>query len=267
MPSTLRGESLLATTGVTAALRPGPVLITMKTLRSAEGLGTHIRRRLRKFCRGAELADAPDPPDFDFDEIARLLAGAQNEVNQVENVSSFYDPSLAMEYAEALGTAVGYLQSIAPSEPMPSLMGSQVVRPGDLDVSEFRRRYAVTDKPLVALDSLGAGLIVPEEVEALEACYPGLYDFMRQTLEQELIAAAGAKQGYHLPYAKEQALEIFLQTETMDASIQAELSKAFEDARQRESAGKQAPQAEGSPVVKPRDPTNPATQQDKLEAR
>lgn len=274
MPSTIRGESLLATTGVTAALRPGPMSITMKTLRAAEGLDTRIRRALRRFVRGAELADPPEDAEIDYDEIMGLLPGAQNEVRQVENVSGFYDMDLAMEYSESLGTAVGYLQSIAPMEPMPQLIATGApVRPGELDVSEFRRRYAVVDRPLAALDALAAGYIVPEEVEALLQVYPELYALMRQTLEQELIAAVADKPSYRLPYAKEQALEVFLQTETINAKLSAELGKAFEEARARESAGKKPPKGEPgeaqSPVVGQgtRDPGNPATQQDKLEAR
>lgn len=269
MPATVRGESLLATTGVTAALRPGPVAITMKVLRSAEGLGTHIRRRLRKFCRSPELAPPAELADFDFEEISKLLTTAQNEVNQVENVSNFYDPGLAMEYAEVLGTAVGYLQSIVPSEPMPQMFAGKPIRPSELDVSEFRRRYAVVDAPLTALDSLCSGFIVPEEVEALETVYAGLYAFMRQALEQEMIEALAAKESYRLPYAKQQALEVFLQTETLDPALAGELQKAFDDARKRESAGKSAPQPQqgGPAMANPHDPTNPATQQDKLEAR
>lgn len=266
MPSTVRGESLLATTGVTAALRPGPVSITMKVLRSAEGLGTHIRRRLRRFCRGTELADAPELLEVDYDEVMQLLAGAQDEVRQVENLAAFYDPGLAEEYAEALGTAVGYLQSIAPVEPMPALFATAPVRPGELDVSEFSRRYAVVDAPLGALDALAAGILVPEEVEALETVYPELYAFCRQALEQEMIEAMAAKQSYRLPYAKEQALEVFLGTDTLDASLSAELGRAFEEARARESAGKKPPKEPGA-APSPRDATNPATTADKLEAR
>lgn len=273
MPSTLRGESLLATTGVTAALRPGPVSITMKTLRAAEGIGVRIRRSLRRFVRGAELAEPPDHEPVDYEEIMGLLPMAQNEVRQVENVSGFYDADLAAEYAESLGTAVGYLQSIAPMEPMPQLIATGApVRPGQLDVSEFSRRYTVVNSPIVALDSLNAGYLVPEEIEALQTVYPGLYDFMRQTLEQEMIAVVADKPSYKLPYAKEQALEVFLQTETLSPQLSTELGKAFEEARARESAGKKPPKEPGgaeSPVVGQgtRDPTSPATQSQKLEAR
>lgn len=274
MPSMLRGESLLATTGVTAALRPGPVSITMKTLRAAEGIGVRIRRSVRRFVRGAQLAEPPDTEPVDYEEIMGLLPQAQNEVRQVENVSGFYDADLAAEYAESLGTAVGYLQSIAPQEPLPQLIATGApVRPGQLDVSEFSRRYTVVNSPIVALDSLGAGYLVPEEVEALQTVYPGLYDFMRQTLEQEMIAAVAEKPSYKLPYAKEQALEVFLQTETINPQLSAELGKAFEEARARESAGKAPPKGQPgeaqSPVVGEgtRDPTSPATQSQKLEAR
>ncbi|MCA1824406.1 MAG: hypothetical protein LC640_09135 [Frankia sp.] len=271
MTSTIRGESLLATTGVTAALRPGPVSITMKVLRKAEGLPTHVRRAMRRFCRAPELADVPDLPEWDYDEVIALLPNAQNEVRQVENVSGFYDIDLAMEYAESLGTAVGYLQSIAPVEPMVQMVATERtgVRPGELDVSEFRRRYAVVDRPLTALDALCAGILVPEEVEALSTVYPELYAAMRTSLEQEMIAAVAAKESYRLPYAKQTALEVFLQTETVDAALSAELGKAFESARQRESAGKKPPKDPGAEpqLATPRDPTNPATQTDKLEAR
>ncbi len=145
MPTTLRGESLLATTGVTAALRPGPIGITVKVLRSAQGIGTHISRRMRRFARSPELSDPPDMPDIDYEEVLRLLPTATSEVNQVENLSNFYDSDLAIEYAESLGTAVGYLQSIIPMEPMPALIAGPPITPSGLEVGEFRRRYAVVD--------------------------------------------------------------------------------------------------------------------------
>lgn len=252
----------MATTGITAALRPGPISITVKIIQKASGIDTTIQRKIRRFIRERELADPPDLVDFNYDEVVGWLPNAQLEAHQVENVSNFYDPQLAVEYAEALGAALGYVQAHAPIDIAPALVGTKTMPPGGLDESEFRRRYLAIDRPLDVLDDLCAGIVVPDQVEALEAVYPQLYASMRLAVEQAMIDS-----GKPLSYEKDQALMVFLQTDIVDPRIHDELSKAFEAARQRESGQTSSGQPAPQPQQKPGGIGDVATQQERLEAK
>lgn len=262
MPTPL-GEALLAATGVTAALRPGPIRITAKVWGEASELPKAIRDKLRRFVRGKELAETTEQPDFDFDEVAELLATAEEEARNVENVVGLQVQETADQYAEALGGAVGYIQAHAPAEVLPAMVGGKVMTPSDLDVSEFRRRYQVCDKPLLVLDDLAAGWLVPDQVEALMAVYPNTYDTIRRVLMEEMVTAGTDDPDFQLPHEKDAAMQVLLQTDTIDQRLHEELSKAFEAARERESGQK----ADGTPSSAREDSINRklATQSQRLE--
>lgn len=262
--ATLLGESLLAVTGVTAALRPGPIRITTALFARAEAVERQIRAKLRKFVREPAFAPFPDLPDFDFEEVEKLLPGAESEIRNVENVSGFQAQDLADDYADALGGAVAYIRNFLPAEVLPAMVGADKLRPADLDVSEFRRRYLVADQPLAMFDEMLAGPLMPDQVEAFAEIYPALYASAREAHLVELVDAAASKPDWRLPYVKDQVLKVFLQTETLDPALQTELSKAFEAARERESGQK----ADGTAAPKARAGIgDPSTQQERLETK
>lgn len=264
MPTPL-GEALLAATGVTAALRPGPIRINAAVWGKASELEQTIRRKLRSFVRSKELAATEDQPEFDFEEIQGLLAGADDEVRNVENVIGLQGQAAADQYAEALGAAVGYILSFAPAETLPAMVGKANMRPSDLDVSEFRRRYQAVDRPLIVLDDLAAGWLMPDQVEALAACYPSVYDKIRRVLMEEMVLAGTEKPDFRLPYDHDQAMQVLLQTDTIDQRLHEELSKAFEAARERESGQK----TDGTPSNAREESINKklATQAQRIEAK
>lgn len=242
MPTPL-GEALLSATGVTAALRPGPIRINAAVWGKASEVEKTIRAKLRRFVRAKDVTPPEDQPDFDFEEITDLLAGAEEETRNVENVIGLQGQAAADQYAEALGAAVGYIQAFAPAETLPAMVGKRDMRPSDLDVSEFRRRYQVADRPLIVLDDLQAAWLVPDQVEALKAIYPSMYDTIRRVLMEEMVLAGTEKPDFQLSYDKDQAMQVLLQTDTIDQKMHDELTRAFEAARERESGQK----ADGSP--------------------
>lgn len=267
--ATLRGEALLAVTGVTLALRPGPVRINQEVLGRAEGIERAIRRRLRKFVREPKFSKPEKFPPFDYEEVMGLLPRADSEVHNAENVSRFQDPQLVSEYADALGAALGYVQGIAPAEKLPAMVGGHVLEPSSLDVSEFRRRYSVADRPLVVLDDLAAGILVPDQVEAFAQVYPQLHGLTRTAVLDEMVVAGRERVSWALPYAKDQTLQILLQTDTIDQRLHGELSKAFDEARAKEAAGQKsarAPGAGGSPMPA-RNLNDPSTASQRSEAK
>jgi hypothetical protein len=64
---------------------------------------------------------------------------------------------------------------------------------GAESVAQFARYVKVVKDPLTALDSLNNGTLSKEETEALQAVYPRLYDQIRDTISQEVIARKETK--------------------------------------------------------------------------
>lgn len=261
---TLKGEALCATVGLTTVLQPGPVKLTPQLLEKADGIEFEIEKRLRRFVTEPKFIEAPDPEPFGFEEIVRLLPGAEQESRSIENLSGFQDQELANEFGDALGGALGYVQTLLPAETLPAMIGSKDMKPSDLDVSEFRRRYDVCNSPLVVFDDMLAGPLVPDQVEAFATVYPALYERAKAILFHELAAAGGKGDDWQLPYDKDQVMQLFLQTDTMTPDLHAELTKTFEAARERESGQ----DAAGRPSKPSRKGIgDPSTMQERLEAK
>lgn len=65
--------------------------------------------------------------------------------------------------------------------------------PGAESVARFARYVKAVKDPLTVLDSMNNGTISSEEVEALKAVYPRLYDQVKETISSEVIARKETK--------------------------------------------------------------------------
>lgn len=169
------GEALLAVTGLTRALEPGPIYVTMRQAERAGRLDVVMMRALRAAVRGErwERPEAREVPSYR--RLVELLSAPLTHDRIEENLSSIDDQAAAEALGAALGRAWGYAQSIVPRRTMTTLVGTEPVQPGAMEVARFRRLYAVADDPLVVLDDLAAGRLTSDQVAAFAAAYPGLY--------------------------------------------------------------------------------------------
>lgn len=187
------GEALLGTTGLTAALEPGPVYVTMRQAERAGRMDVVIQRAIRAALLG-EPWTRPAPREVPgYRRLVELLSGAITAERIEENLSSIDDQAAAEALGAALGRAWGYAQSIVPRRVLTTLVGSEAVPPGGLEVSRFRRLYAVADDPLVVLDDLAAGRLTSDVVGALAAAYPGLHAEATRLAQVELARLRGER--------------------------------------------------------------------------
>lgn len=185
------GEALLAVTGLTRALEPGPVYVTMRQAERAGRLDVVIQRALRAAVRG-ETWDRPERRDIPgHAHVLELLSGPLTDERIEENLSSIDDQAAAEALGAALGRAWGYAQSIVPRRTMTTLVGLESVPPGGLEVARFRRLYQIADDPLVALDDLSRGRLSGDQVGAFAAAYPGLYAEATRLVGGELARQRG----------------------------------------------------------------------------
>lgn len=243
----IRGESFLAVTGVSVAIEPGPVRVTLASINKAQGLKGRITREVRRFLRSPDL-EAPDGDllaTLDYAETLRLLQEMSDPMRQQENVAGFADSDLGMDYAGVLGTAIGYLIGLLPVETEKTLLGVESLTPNDLTQAPFRRAYTVVNDPMVALRDMAAGLLVPDQVDALDAAYPELLLEIRGIVTSELIELISAKpDAWRIPYAKDLQLQILLDAPSLDPMIASQIRAAYEKAREEEGgAPKTGPRA------------------------
>lgn len=87
--------------------------------------------------------------------------------------------------------------------------------PSPAQISKFERYYHVVENPLVALDQVKDGTIVPETIETLRSVYPGLY----QQMSQDLISGiSDMKKDQKLTFQTKQAMSLFL-GQPLDANL------------------------------------------------
>ncbi len=232
----LVGEALLAVTGITAALRPGPLRVTQAILRRADRLAGEVARRLKPLLAGREPAEM-DEPEADYDEILKLLTLPTTRARLDEDVAA-WPPELQGAYGEALGTAWGYLQTVIPTAGDES---GQLPVP-DTEMIEFSMIYAVVDDPMLALDRLADGSLIPEEAEAFRQVYPKVYDLARTELLRQMVDVQARKPTWEFPHERQVALETFLGTSMLDAKLQSEIQRVLEDAHheQQQAGGKRS---------------------------
>lgn len=264
------GEALLAVTGVSAALAPGPLPLTVKTLGKAApaALDRAARRRLRRFlaARGSWPEFFALPP-FDYDLVLDTLPPLVPDSRATlafltENVAEFPSQILAESYMGALGRAVGYLQARFPIAQRESVMGARNVPPADLKIAPFRRALAVADNPLRVLDNLVGGILVADEVETMKALYPTLYAAVRYAVLELVVARKSDAPRWELSHERERKLRLLMGAGNDDASMRAAVRESFTRAR---GAAKQAETPAGGAQVamKPPQPTRAQALADK----
>ena len=205
------GETLLATTGLTSALEPGPVYVTMRQAERAGRLDLVIQRAIRAALRG-EPWTRPDPREAPgYRRLVELLSGPITADRIEENLSSIDDQAAAEALGAALGRAWGYAQSVLPRRVLQSLVGAEAVAPGALEVARFRRLYQVADDPLVVLEDFAAGRLTRDQVAALASAYPGLHAEAKRLVGVEVARLRGERPTWQPPRALAGQLGALLQ--------------------------------------------------------
>lgn len=98
-------------------------------------------------------------------------------------------PNTAAAVSTKVQAAVAFLSQAAPKPPpmpldVPALR--RTWRPSDVELSKFARKLSAVENPVGVLRRMAAGAVTREEVDAVRAVYPSLYEDMRNTLVAKL---------------------------------------------------------------------------------
>lgn len=260
--SQLAAEALLAVTGVTPLLERAPRPITQAAGAAARRLPKRITGLLAEFLDGARFhePERPEPTPLDYDELVTRIFEPEPDTAAIARlISGFEDVELAQAWLQAMRAGVVYLQSVIPRESRQTMLGLERIQPSDFDLAVFRRRWEVANDPLQAVCDLVAGPLVPDQIEALVAVYPQLYEAVQSATFQLLIERRAKDEEFTLPYSKQLVLETLFQASVLDPAFQ----RGLQEARNAEAKGKPKPAFSRLDV----DASDAATSVQKIETR
>lgn len=132
--------------------------------------------------------------------------GFLNKMTEIESVlrdpESVYaslPPELTGAAPEVMGMAVAtlvrraqYLKDRAPQSPYANLPASVAPQwePSAADLDKFNRVREAVEEPAKVLRNMAQGLISPDQVEAMKAVYPAMYEDLRLKISERLMQAS-----------------------------------------------------------------------------
>jgi len=156
-------------------------------------------------------------------------------------------PKLTMAITNGATRALNYLASQIPGaaeKPSPLQPGKKIPI-SEYEMAKFARIYAAVDNPLTVLDDLERGKVTFEQVDALKAAWPEVYEDIRKHVLERIIMQD--VKGKPLSYNAKAQLDIFL---SLNGAGEPTLSTEF-GAKVDGLRTQQAQQQQQTPQAKP----------------
>ncbi len=140
-----------------------------------------------------------------------------NQMNNATMIMASAAPDTAMALSANVARAVQFLASKVPTPQQAGFLDSPQP-PKRSEIQQFNRYAQVVENPLSVLEHVKAATLLPQDLEALSAVYPAMYQSMKATVMDKLISKMGKQKSLHLPYAKRMSLSLFLGS-PLDSSL------------------------------------------------
>lgn len=145
-----------------------------------------------------------------IDSLDKKLKKIQEDPNQLMNVGgkvSCYLPDQGMSLAQTTATAANYLNGLRPNTQKANPLDSEpVVSPEQK--AKFQKALTIAEQPMVLMNEIKDGTIVPEDIGHLNAMYPGLYGQMKQQITSAMIDRVHGEEP--IPYKTRLGVATFL---------------------------------------------------------
>jgi hypothetical protein len=175
----LLAESLVVLGGV---LEPK---VTRSELSQAKRLPREITTRLKAWLSSEKSAKFVLPPDVSLETVSRQLSvppSGDSLMGWTSLSNAPDDPTAGAVYTQKLEACRKFLVDSLPSLSIPVAGGLLDVDPPEDVVEDFLSLFEVVKDFRKAIDLLEQGSFLPMHSDALEACHPDAYAFMRRTL-------------------------------------------------------------------------------------
>ncbi len=172
-----------------------------------------------------------------LDKKLKELQTDQEPLTGVGGKTSHYLPTQGAALAMTAARAVNYLNGLRPDLEKKSPLDTKPVET-TIQKSEFNRALDIAEQPLIVLDDVKNGSIVPKDIVHLANLYPELYNGLKQKLTASLIEHTNEEEP--VPYKTRLGLSVFL-AQPMDSTMTPQAIMAMNPPPQMAQAPQQGP--------------------------
>lgn len=141
----------------------------------------------------------------------------------IANLSQYF-PSLSATLTQTLMKAVMYLNSQRPQNPKKTPLDTEVPVSKEQE-STYHRVLSIAEQPLVALEYIKSGTLLPQDIKTVQSLYPTFYNKMKQALIVALSKVLS--EGGSVPYPVRQSASLFL-GQSLDSTLDPASIKAVQ---------------------------------------
>lgn len=240
-PREAAAEALAAVTGIQVLLDETPKPVGMTQGREAMALPKRLEEELRAFLlQTKHETQKVEFPAIDYMETLAKLSRPIEQSQREALMSEFEDPALALAYVGVLERGVAWLLQQLPRRMRPSFTGDVPVEPAHTEMSLFGRQWQVAADPLQVVRDMREGILVTDQVDALQALFPEVAALIADTTLR-LLAKLAAEQGtpekpWEPDWCVQKGLFTLLQMSPVDPQFAAQLQQGAKKAEANQAA-------------------------------
>lgn len=180
------------------------------------------------------------PSTTSIESLQKSLKAADNQDHMlgVGGNIGHYLPTHGAAIGAMAASSVNYLDNLKPKSVPAGPFDSEP--PIDKAAQAgYERALQIAQQPLMALKHVKEGTLIPQDVQTMQAIYPGLHAAMISKINTELINQKS--EGKHIPYSQRVALSLFtgsnLDSTMSPMSMQSVIQSGAQQQAQRQDAG------------------------------
>jgi hypothetical protein len=158
----------------------------------------------------AVLPQALMPSEKDISKLDKQVKAYKTDPSQILTAGqeqSHYMPEHAQSIGQIASTAMNYLNSLRPDDGRQGPLDNKPVI-NSVQKAQYERALSIAQQPLLILDKIQKGTLVPQDIMTLRTIYPGLYNKLNTQLMTQMTEIMD--KGHIIPYQTRIGLSMFM---------------------------------------------------------
>lgn len=147
-------------------------------------------------------------------EIKKYEDNPESMFNVAQD-ANHYMPDHGSAVVAASSRVIGYLSQVKPKSDKVSPLDPEM-KPSDTETAAYNRVVDIAQQPLVVLQRIKDGSLLPSDVQALQNMYPSLYGRMVQKLTEKMMEQGSKDES--IPYDMRMTLSMFM-SQPLDSTM------------------------------------------------
>lgn len=212
--------ALLKFLGSSNRIEPGAFKATVDYIQSVVKGEQRISKAAKAVFKSgkAAISERMLPDHKDTERLDKRLKELQKDSSKLLDVggeTAHYMPDHGQAMGATAANAVNYLNSLRPQSPKLSPLSKELPL-NPVQKAAYTRALQIAQQPLLVLNKVQQGTIIPSDIVALNTMYPDLYNKLRSQLMSNM--ADSINKGEEIPYKARIGLSMFM-GEPLDATM------------------------------------------------